>query len=47
MSVEGKMSSTSSMMISYAVGSTFRGIGEPLSCAVVVAAVESLKQEKY
>ena len=45
MSGEGRMSSTSSMMKSYAVGSTFGGFGEPSSCAVVVTAVESLKQK--
>ena len=39
------MSSTSNVISSYAVGSTFGGIGEPPSCVTGVTAVESLKQE--
>ena len=35
----------SSNVRSYAVGSTFGGIGEPPSCAMGVTALESLKQE--
>ena len=42
---EGRMSSTSRMMMSYAVGSEFGEIGEPPCSAVVVTAVESLKQK--
>ena len=41
---DGRMSSTSSMMRSYDVGSTFRGIGEPPSWWVGTA-VELLKQK--
>ena len=42
---QGKMSSMSSIMRSYAVGSTIGGTGEPPSCAIGVTVVESLKQE--
>ena len=42
---EGRMSSTSSIMRSYAVGLTFGGISEPPFCVTGVTAVESLKQE--
>ena len=46
LSGERKMSLTCSIMRSYAVGSTFGGIGEPPSCAMGVTALESLKQKK-
>ena len=46
-SCKGQMSSSSSIMRSHAVGSTFGGIGQPLSCAVKLTALLSLKLKRY
>ena len=43
---EGRMSKTSRIMRSYAVGSTLGGIGDPPSCVPLVKAVGSPKQIK-